>query len=189
MPLMLFTGVICNCVSLWVLLDHELRRAPIYTFLAFLSACDVVNTLSLGIFAVFESHLPGIISSYWNISALPVSSTTNAWSLVLTVALTADRYIHIGRSRTVKARAVIIDRSRGAHRRNHCHWNRAHLISLLLLILSMVINCPRWFVYYYDDARGCVASRQFALEKNGWFHWVSVARFILLKGGKLNSFE
>ena len=102
-PSICIFGIICNLINLSVLSNNKLRESP-YTYLTGLAFCDILTlassftiTFTRGVW--LESY-NSISLSYWlkvfeRKFCLPTANIFSALSVIITIALTIERYVFI----------------------------------------------------------------------------------------------
>lgn len=134
-PSICLFGIICNLINLSVLTNNKLRESP-YTYLTGLAFCDLLTlassftiTFTRGVW--FESY-KSITLSYWlkvfeRKFFLPTANVFSALSVIITVALTVERYVFIKSPMTANA---------------YCSPRTARKVIVILFLLVFAFRLP-----------------------------------------------
>lgn len=170
LPPLCSLGMICNGLSIWVLLGRDFRRNAPYTYLTFLSFSDFLNNLLMLWHFLVDAHVSHRVFAYCAAALSPLIVIFMGWSILITAALTIDRYVHIHRKHDNESERL------NSH-------NRAHYVSIGLLLIAACAHLPRGMSVFYNEDDGCLTHRDWAKQKDGWFYYYSIIRFIAFKIG------
>lgn len=142
-PSICLFGIVCNLINLSVLTNSKLRESP-YTYLTGLAVSDILTLLSSFTITFtrgnwFDSY-KSVTVNYWfklfeRKFFLPTANIFSAFSVIITVALTLERYVFI--KMPMKASAF-------------CSPKFARKIILALFVLVTMFRLPMFFFWSID---------------------------------------
>ena len=180
LPSICFLGVFANIFNIVILCDRHLA-APTYTYLLFLAIADLITLVLYFIDLVSGMHFYNQ-SWYHFFQAhiyLPLGSISTSSSLLLTVAVTIDRYIFIQNPAAITSHAVPISVQLQGPRK------RARKIGAAVCLLATALNIPRMAAWYFDSSTGCRKAREWSKDKDGWFSIYSYLRLLFINIGSI----
>ncbi|CAH1984639.1 unnamed protein product [Acanthoscelides obtectus] len=165
-PIICCFGICGNSISLIVLLKKELTGS-VYTYLAVLAAMDLLMSISLFLGGLSRGFLfyKGW-ATYDALIGLPVCGAIGTLSIMATVGVTIDRVLYLWNPLCCK-------------KPKFCDPKIARRIMLLGFILSILLNLPYCFIFYWDGTT--LATTPFFDSKfYEFFNWFMLVCFVFV---------
>ena len=164
-PIIAGVGIILNCLNLIVLSNGKLNESS-YTYLTGLAFADGGMLLLFFVNGIGRGNFPN--SSRWRIFEaylyFPCGFVTTTAGILLTVTVSAERYVFI--YRPMRARAW-------------CNRRTARLVTGAIWAFCVAVNLPRFFVFEVNTELGRLEysdfGRSMPYKYASWFHLLFVS--------------
>jgi hypothetical protein len=145
-------GVVCNILNLCVLLQRRLKESP-YTYLTGLALADMLTLISISPVSIVRGDYirhENIFLVLTRLEAqiyMPLANCFGQVSIMITVALTFERYLFI----TYPLRT-----------QSFCQPSYARRVVAIILILCAISNIPRFLIETVDKIIGTESTFQYS---------------------------
>ena len=159
-------GMVMNALNLVVLRSPRLPESC-YVYLRGLALADLLSLFFFGTNSIGRGHYP---SSYgWNVYDIyvyfPLCSVTAMASVILTMAVSVERYIYIYKPHQAKV---------------WCQPRKARKVVLIIGAAAILINIPRFFIFKMGDD-GTLSYTEFGMSM--YYKIISWTYFVLVSLG------